>query len=182
VEILLPRTFGVELAIAKTSQAAQPSWTEADVLNWLGEHEPTLASAVRVFIEEAKTRGLLLSNGTAQQPSLILGQRTGEGTLWALSLFTGGPYGRKLRFWLERFHDRGLDGRRAAELLAQMPAQDLDLQALAAVNYRKWIHVPFEQLDAAEVRRLIFDALSTAVAPTPAGSLVEDQASGDALS
>lgn len=179
VEILLPRTFGVELAIAKTPQAAQPSWTEADVFGWLDEHEPTLASPVRVFLEEAKTRGVLVTNGTAQQPSLILGRQMGNGTLWALSLFTAGPYGRKLRFWLERFRDKGLDARPAAELLAQIPDQDLDLQTLAAANYRKWIHVPFAQLHSAAARALILDALDTATAAAPARPLIKDQASGD---
>jgi hypothetical protein len=123
VEILLPRVFGSELAVNKPSQTAQASWTEADFFGWLEEHEPSHLPALRSFAEEAQTHSLVMNNGTAQHPSLILGRPLGATTLWALSLFTAGPYGRKLRFWLERFHDNGLDGRRAAEILNQIPGR-----------------------------------------------------------
>jgi len=38
---------------------------------------------------------------------------------------------------------------------------------LAAANYRKWIHIPFQQLAADDVRTSILDAIDTAAMATP---------------
>ena len=159
VEVLLPRIFGEELVITKAPP--QPSWPENVFLDRLDEQGPETAAAVRAFIREGRERGYLVANGTAQQPSLILARSLDNTTFVALSLFSGGPFAGTVRVWLDHLHDNALDAGRAVERLARIPGQDLDLDQLAAKNYRKWVHVPFALLRDPDVRVSVLDAVGT---------------------
>jgi hypothetical protein len=171
VEILLPRVFGAELATAKKT-ASQPSWTEQAFLEELDAKSPAAAAAVRELLAEIHDRGLPVTNGTATEPSLIVGSVAAGATVWSLSLFSGGSNALSALFRLERFVDRGINAVLAADLLCQIPGVTPDLDSLRNDKFRRWVKVPMTALSAAESRRLLIEALSAtgsvSAAPAPA--------------
>jgi hypothetical protein len=157
IEILLPRVFGAELATLKTS--SQPSWTEAQFLDGLNNRSAELSTAMRQLVAEAHSLDLPITNGTASEPSLIVGSIKDGTPVWSLSLFSGGPYGLSALFRLDRFIDHDIDAGKAAAILQGIPGVTPDLPALKSSGYRRWVKIPMESLRSTDARQLLFHAL-----------------------
>lgn len=140
VEVLMPRTYGAELASARTrpaSTVARPSWTAEEYLAWCAEHDPSSEPIMRAIIEAWPGMGWEVVNGTASTPNVIGVCDIDNTHGWPVSLFSG-PDGAFIEVRLTQL-DRAMPERANAilDVLSSIPDVPVDADDVRARGFRR---------------------------------------------
>lgn len=98
-EILMPRSFGAEMADEKASRSTgtRRQWTVEEYLSWCAEHDPAGGEVVNVMLDVFESRGWFVGGGRAASPSLNLSTEVaGRGKRWPIILYTDARLGAQV--------------------------------------------------------------------------------------
>lgn len=150
VEVLMPRTYGAELAAAKIRQpngtTPRYSWTADEYLAWCTGNDPEAERVMRAIIEAWPEMGWSVVNGTAASPNVIgvCDMNGYEG--WPVSLFSG-PRGAYLEIRLNQLVRLAPERADAIlEKLAAIPDSPVDPDDVRARDFRRRPKLYAEQL------------------------------------
>lgn len=150
VEVLMPRTYGAELAAAKTrtstGNSARYSWTTDDYLAWCVEHDPQAEPVMRAIIQAWPEMGWSVVNGTAASPNVI-GVCEVEGVHgWPVSLFSG-PNGAFMEIRLPQLANASAERANAIlHKLAAIPDSPVDPDDVRTWEFRRRPKIYAQQL------------------------------------
>ena len=149
VEVLMPRTYGAELAAAKSrddSRATRYSWTAEEYLAWCAEHDPQAEPMMRAIIDAWPEMGWSIVNGTAASPN-VMGSCAFDGVeATPVSLFSG-PRGAfvdvRLNYLARMRRERA---NAIVDALAAIPGVSLDLSEARLGNFGRKPKIYAQQL------------------------------------
>ncbi len=103
LELLIPTTYGAEIADAKSrersgqgsSRWSQPQWQIADLLQAVRQDDITLGDTVESFWHELTAAGLHVVGTRSKTPSLVVVGALDDGSVWPYSIYTR-PGGRHM--------------------------------------------------------------------------------------
>jgi hypothetical protein len=98
-EILMPRSFGAELAEEKAVRGSttRRQWTVDEYLAWCVEHDPSGGDVVKAMLDVFEHQGWRIAGGAAASPSLNLSTEVkGRGRRWPIILYTDGRHGAQV--------------------------------------------------------------------------------------
>lgn len=175
VRMLIPRTHGVEAALAKERKTnpSKETWTDETARSFLVEHHPSQVSLIFDLIADIRSRlGLRFAWTAAVTPSFVVAVRDPSGKesfpYWVV---LGHKDLGQLRIpfkWLTRFNDEQLTN--FVEELASDPRLGIDAVTMGDGNFKGQPGVPLAGLAEVDVKRTLLDAaesLGKASAGTP---------------
>lgn len=168
VEILIPQTYGDQIAEVKATQQgrARPSWAVSDFSDWVAEHDPEGSAALGVLLNEMDAAGFQISGGRAGTPSLNASiDVAGVGRKWPFCFYT---YARgaclEVRFEDFKNTPEVAEAFLSAMLLAHVP--DLNADLVRERKYAKRPNVLLRALTPEVAHDLVATAKSFADRPS----------------
>lgn len=168
VDILTPRTFGQELARAKTEAAKRQHrepWQIDDVLRRLEEFRPSLRPALESLISSLTKIGCEAVGTAASKPSMIFKLPMPEGGVsWPYAIYTGSKPVVQVNFrWLTAADETAREA--FLSVLAADPIA-LDAEAIRASGYQKRPAVPLAMAAERSVVQQLTEAVSRLLDPS----------------
>jgi hypothetical protein len=165
VEILMPESYGAELAEAKEAADTlrRPPWTPEQYIEWCENTDPGGVPIIRALISALVEHGFEIVGGQAATPSLNCGLTVpGLGHKFPVCLYTSVGRGALIEV---RFTDFKKDSHREARLadfVEEIPNIPIPVDEVRRAGFTKRPNVPAQEFGQATVVKLA-DAVSRAL-------------------
>ncbi|WP_431245325.1 hypothetical protein [Leifsonia xyli] len=157
VEILIPTSYGSELAEVKKRQpgAARRTWKVEDFLRWCDEFDSPGALVVSEFLRALSAAGFEIQGGSAATPSLNCGITSRVlGRKWPVALYTNPTRGALIEIRFTDFENSLAAQEALANKVEAITAIPIPVEEVRASGFHKRPNVPARQFSESQVREL----------------------------